>query len=63
MSPQDTQNFVVIFFVVIFVERKTRFMVGIKARSRQFEDMQTVLDTFMSKFAAVCESITYDRGD
>ena len=57
MSPQDTQN-----FVVTFVERKTRFMVGIKARSRQFEDMQTVLDTFMSKFAAACESITCDRG-
>lgn len=37
-------------------------MVGIKARSRQFEDMQTVLDTFMSKFATACESITCDRG-
>lgn len=57
MSPQDAQN-----FVVTFVERKTRFMVGIKARSRQFEDMQTVLDTFMSRFAAACESITCDRG-
>lgn len=57
MSPQDTQD-----FVVTFVERKTRFMVGIKARSRQFEDMQTVIDTFMSKFDKVCESITCDRG-
>lgn len=57
MSPVDSQA-----FVITFVERKTRFMVGIKARSRSAEDVQTAMDTFMSRYEAVCDSITCDRG-
>lgn len=57
MSPQDSQA-----FVITFVERKTRFMIGIKTRSRQAEDVRTAIDTFMSRFENVCDSLTCDRG-
>lgn len=57
MGPQDSQS-----FVITFVERKTRFMVGVKARSRNVEDVKTAIDTFMSRFENVCDSITCDRG-
>lgn len=57
MSPQDSQS-----FVITFVERKTRFMVGVKSRSKNANDVKTAIDTFMSKFENVCDSITCDRG-
>lgn len=57
MGPQDSQS-----LVITFVERKTRFMIGIKARSRSSDDIKTALDTFMSRFETVCDSITCDRG-
>ncbi|GEK60950.1 IS30 family transposase [Leuconostoc citreum] len=57
MSPQDSQS-----FVITFVERKTRFMVGIKTKSKNAEDVRTTIDTFMSRFEPVCDSLTCDRG-
>ncbi|MDV7703542.1 IS30 family transposase [Leuconostoc suionicum] len=57
MSPQDSQS-----FVITFVERKTRFMVGVKAKSKNANDVKTAIDTFMSRFENVCDSITCDRG-
>ncbi|WP_349535455.1 IS30 family transposase [Leuconostoc citreum] len=57
MSPQDTQA-----FVITLVERKTRFMVGVKAKSRNFNDVKTAIDTFMSRFQTTCKSLTCDRG-
>lgn len=57
MSPQDSQS-----FVITFVERKTRFMVGVKAKSKSSDDVKTAIDTFMSRFENVCDSITCDRG-
>ncbi|ETJ37069.1 Transposase, IS30 family, partial [human gut metagenome] len=57
MSPQDSQS-----FVITFVERKTRFMVGIKTKSKNAEDVRTTIDTFMSRFELVCDSLTCDRG-
>ncbi|MCK8605717.1 IS30 family transposase [Leuconostoc citreum] len=57
MSPQDSQA-----FVITLVERKTRFMVGVKTRSRNSDDVITAIDTFMSRFEMACESMTCDRG-
>ncbi|MCK8605661.1 IS30 family transposase [Leuconostoc citreum] len=57
MSPQDSQA-----FVITLVERKTRFMVGVKTRSRNADDVKTSIDTFMSRFENVCKSLTCDRG-
>lgn len=57
MSPQDSQS-----FVITLVERRTRFMVGVKTKSRQAEDVKTAVDTFMSRFENACDSITCDRG-
>lgn len=48
--------------VITFVERKTRFMVGIKTKSKNAEDVRTTIDTFMSRFEPVCDSLTCDRG-
>lgn len=57
MSPQDSQS-----FVITLVERRTRFMVGVKTKSRHAEDVKTAVDTFMSRFETACDSITCDRG-
>ncbi|MGR8861871.1 IS30 family transposase [Leuconostoc citreum] len=57
MGPQDSQA-----LVITFVERKTRYMIGVKARSRSSDDIKTAIDSFMSRFENVCESITCDRG-
>lgn len=57
MSPQDSQA-----FVITLVERKTRYMVGVKTKSRSAVDVKTAIDTFMSRFQNTCKSLTCDRG-
>ncbi|CUW11214.1 IS30 family transposase [Leuconostoc gasicomitatum] len=57
MSPQNSQN-----FVITLVERRTRYMVAVKTKSRNYTDVKTAIDTFMSKFEFVCHSLTCDRG-
>ncbi|QYU58861.1 IS30 family transposase [Weissella confusa] len=50
------------YLVLTFVERKTRYMVAIRTKSKRSTDIARAIESFISMHGDQCHSITHDRG-
>ena len=50
------------YLVLTFVERKTRFTVAIRTKSKRSADISRAIESFISMYGDQCHSITHDRG-
>ncbi|MBJ7618936.1 IS30 family transposase [Weissella confusa] len=50
------------YLVLTFVERKSRFIVAIKTKSKRANDVTRAIESFISMYGGQCHSITHDRG-
>ncbi|MBJ7666231.1 IS30 family transposase [Weissella confusa] len=50
------------YLVLTFIERKTRYMVAIRTKSKRSSDIARAIESFISMYGDQCHSITHDRG-
>lgn len=50
------------YLVLTFIERKTRYMVAIRTKSKRSADIARAIESFISMYGDQCHSITHDRG-